>query len=276
MSSASVALDSITSADSTPASSGRFSTASVPEPPPCPPPSRACPVISPEPCAISIDLLDAHQKAQERLAALAAPTWPPPPPAPAPEQTPTWAASSAFPTWPPPPPAPAPEQTPTWAASAAPIWPPPPPAPAPEQTPEKIVRPAFFSGPDKTARPLRSMPRASLQILTFGLQNCDSELVDKCRDWDNGGAEAWFDDNTLRGALRRLGYGSVDLIIDARCFPDPHSHRTGHTGVHPEILSRISFHPQFQRFLRDKVRWNWQKVYAPTLAAAMVAALRGR
>ena len=100
-----------------------------------------------------------------------------------------------------------------------------------------------------------------LKLLTFGLENCDSELVDRCRDFEKGGAEAQFDDKSLHAAMERLGYNNVDLIIDARCFPDPREKKVamGHIGIHPQVIHRIVHHDEFPGFLRMFHR-QWLRV----------------
>jgi len=101
-----------------------------------------------------------------------------------------------------------------------------------------------------------------LQLLTFGLENCDNELVDRCRDWNWGGAEAKFPDTDLQAALKRMGFPHVHLVLDARGFPDFQSAQlTRHLGVHPEIIARITGHKRFPRWLQD-VKRQWKEISA--------------
>lgn len=97
-----------------------------------------------------------------------------------------------------------------------------------------------------------------LRLLTFGLENCESSLVNRCVDSPLGGAGETFRDEELLVALRRVGQPRVDMVLDARCFPDPRAqHVTNHTGVHPEIISRIVENANFPRYLWD-VRRKWR------------------
>ena len=62
----------------------------------------------------------------------------------------------------------------------------------------------------------------------------------------------------LREALGRLGEHRVDLVIDARKFPDRGNRKiTGHPGFHPENMQRILWHKDFGSCLADVwVRWR--------------------
>lgn len=110
-------------------------------------------------------------------------------------------------------------------------------------------------------------PRAGLlKLLTFGLEKLDGELAQLCADSagpeGGGGATVWVDDETLRRALRRQGEPRVDLVIDARAFPDPNAkHTTRHIGVNPEIITRIVHHRHFTWFLQD-VEQQWRRAVA--------------
>lgn len=96
-----------------------------------------------------------------------------------------------------------------------------------------------------------------LQLLTFGLDNCDAELVNRCMDWGGCGARARIPETDLRAALHRQGYPRVDLVLDARCFPDYNAfHLSRHTGVHPEIISRLVEHQRFPVFVQS-LRHRW-------------------
>eukprot|EP00929_Paragymnodinium_shiwhaense_P095160 TRINITY_DN56118_c0_g4_i2.p2 TRINITY_DN56118_c0_g4~~TRINITY_DN56118_c0_g4_i2.p2 ORF type:complete len:283 (+),score=63.15 TRINITY_DN56118_c0_g4_i2:210-1058(+) len=99
---------------------------------------------------------------------------------------------------------------------------------------------------------LGAAPTLSAQLLTFGLENCDNDLVNACMKYDKGGSEAKFSDAMLRDALHRLGYYHVDYIVDARRFPDPDGQsRTQHIGINPAIMARISKHAGFPTFMRQ-------------------------
>jgi len=99
----------------------------------------------------------------------------------------------------------------------------------------------------------------TLRLITFGLENCDSELINLGMD-RGGAAFAEFYDEELREALARKQEPNVDLVLDARRFPDPGAtHNTRHIGVHPEIIERIVRHWHFTEYLRD-VRRKWREV----------------
>jgi len=70
---------------------------------------------------------------------------------------------------------------------------------------------------------------------------------------------AQFSDWQLREALCRLGYPQVDIILDARKFPDfKAQHLTRHTGIHPAIIERITLHDKFPSYLLD-LRKKWRR-----------------
>lgn len=123
-----------------------------------------------------------------------------------------------------------------------------PPLARPLHDPKDVVAsPGGMSGPAKH----------SLQLLTFGLENCDSTLVDRCIDW-GGGHKAYPSENELREALARQKWPDVDIILDARKFPNfVNLALTRHIGIHPEILSSIAQHRNFRSYLQDaKQQWT--------------------
>lgn len=89
-----------------------------------------------------------------------------------------------------------------------------------------------------------------MSLLTFGVENCDSQLVDRCFR-GAGGASETFADSELTEALARLGFPQVDVVCDARDFPDPDARGlTWHTGHNHVIIARIVRHRNFRRWLR--------------------------
>lgn len=96
-----------------------------------------------------------------------------------------------------------------------------------------------------------------IQLATFGLTNCDPRLCEFCNESGQSPAFLKFwDDTPLREALDRLGFNAVDLVEDARCFPDPEGayELNRHTGRNPEIMIRLCKHRNFERWLRDVKR----------------------
>lgn len=131
--------------------------------------------------------------------------------------------------------------------------PPPPPPPPPCPPPSRAREPRPFHPPSRQVQQTDSIcfgRGKELKLVTFGLENCDAELVDECPG-RGGGSCARFSDEELRAAMERKSVGFADLLIDARVFPDPEAlSLTRHTGHHPEIVSRISKHWNFRRWLR--------------------------
>jgi hypothetical protein len=116
----------------------------------------------------------------------------------------------------------------------------------------------------------------TLRLITFGLENCDTELVNGCRDQGDhrgsGGAYARFSEAELRAALTRQGENDVDLVLDARHFPAPNAgHVTRCTGVHPEIIDRLVHHSHFKWYLKDVVKRQWKEILAKKRAEGDVA-----
>lgn len=100
-----------------------------------------------------------------------------------------------------------------------------------------------------------------VQLLTFGLQNCDNYLVDRCSDGVDTGKATIFSDAELQAALTRLHWPEVDIFVDCRRFPDPHKGRyRKHIGVHPEIIHGICENRCFASFLRNNVKSEWKRV----------------
>mmetsp|Transcript_129429 Transcript_129429/g.224718 ORF Transcript_129429/g.224718 Transcript_129429/m.224718 type:complete len:664 (+) Transcript_129429:91-2082(+) len=216
------------------------------QPPPGPPPSRLVqPPPGPPPRA-------AEQASASRRPAdvnTAGPVTAPPYPDSSWFQAPPVVAASpkTAAAAPPPPPGPPPrkDSEPKAAPSQPVVQPPPPPVP--------------YHQVQTNWGQIRGQRRGSgcpgrgrvMELVTFGLENCDADLVDECGG-RGGGSVARFDNEELRAALRRKHVGYADLIMDARCFPDPEALTlTRHTGHHPEIVSRISKHWNFRK-------WLWQ------------------
>lgn len=100
-----------------------------------------------------------------------------------------------------------------------------------------------------------------VQIVSFGVENCDNDLVNECCTSGRGtGANIQFTNLELREALGRLGHPDTEIIVDARPFPDPAAMANGmtrHTGHHPSIIGRICRHKNFRSWLqRVKDSWN--------------------
>ena len=85
--------------------------------------------------------------------------------------------------------------------------------------------------PSCVRSPLPSPPKGTLRLLTFGLANAEEELIELCWNSKDGGACIYVEDYILKDALHRLGEPHVDLVLDARNFPDPHGRKiTSHPG----------------------------------------------
>ena len=118
-----------------------------------------------------------------------------------------------------------------------------------------------------------------MRLLTFGLANTEEELVRLCENSEDGGACINVEDNILKEALHRLGEPDVDLVLDARNFPDPHHRKiTKHPGFYPENMNRIVENRKFKPFLQD-VSKKWRRAVAeqmkqhPGLPLQMVIAV---
>jgi len=108
------------------------------------------------------------------------------------------------------------------------------------------------------------------QIITFGVETLDKQLLERCWKWPGGGATIQFSDEELRAAINRSApnAGTVDVLVDARCFPDPGALQfCKHTGHHHGIITRICQHRNFGRWLSS--------VRARLGAAAAAGAARG-
>ena len=113
--------------------------------------------------------------------------------------------------------------------------------------------------PPPPAPPADSDGRGTLRLITFGLGNCDSELI-ALSDHRGGASHAEISEEELLAALHRKQEGDVDLVIDARRFPNPErTHNTLHIGVHPDIIDQIVRHRNFPQFLKY-VRARWRSV----------------
>lgn len=115
-----------------------------------------------------------------------------------------------------------------------------------------------------------------VEIVTFGLENLDGELSERCAQHPGGGATIRLTREELREALGRTGVPSATLVIDARYFPDPHSQDyTRHTGVHHEIIKRICQHRNFESWLawvkRQFTRAHVSAVRAASCDAAVTS-----
>jgi len=87
-------------------------------------------------------------------------------------------------------------------------------------------------------------------LVTFGLDNLDRELVDKCNSHQGGGATILIEEDELKAALARHEAHDVDLVVDARRFPDPEAMQfTQHTGHHYKIIARLAAHRNFPKWL---------------------------
>jgi len=90
------------------------------------------------------------------------------------------------------------------------------------------------------------------QIITFGVETLDEQLLERCWKWPGGGATIQFSEEELRAAINRSApnVGIVDVVVDARCFPDPEALQfCKHTGHHHGIITRICQHRNFSRWL---------------------------
>jgi len=154
--------------------------------------------------------------------------------------------------------------------------------------------PSLGTEPCPTPAEVPAIIVGSVKLVTFGLSNCEEELVRKCID-RGGAADAHFSESELLQALAQKGFPQVDLCIDARCFPDeiiahrPRSptmrarqmqdsltqsqqvaderaeHLTRHIGRHPKIVTRITRHTQFPAFIED-IRQRWERVLAKRIS----------
>ena len=130
----------------------------------------------------------------------------------------------------------------------------PPARPSPVQPPPPVV---LAARPPPPAKP--ALPALTLKLVTFGLETCgDSHLEKGCEAQRGGGNRASFSDDELRQALQRKGEPSVDIIVDARRFRDPHAEReTRHIGVNPTIISEMVHHRNFKAVLLE-IKQQWR------------------
>ena len=86
----------------------------------------------------------------------------------------------------------------------------------------------------------------------MGLANTEEELIELCCTSKDGGACIYVEDYILEEALHRLGEPHVDLVMDARNFPDPyHKKITSHPGFYPKNMDRIVQNTEFKPYLED-------------------------
>jgi len=148
---------------------------------------------------------------------------------------------------------PEPESEPPPPQPSLPARPPsPPPCPPLRELPGSWLElglAAKGSAEEPTARHcVKSPPR--VELVTFGLENSDPELTERCRQLVGGGASACPCKGDIRAALLRRSVSSDAVLVDARCFPDPESHFfLWHTGRHHEIIARLCRHRNFPSWL---------------------------
>jgi len=132
----------------------------------------------------------------------------------------------------------------------------------------KICR--SFSGVIGIATSQRPPRGQEAQIVTFGVEALDEQLLERCWKWPGGGASIRVSNKELQAALDRSDHevGNVDLFVDARDFPDPEAmHLVRHTGQHHDIITRICRHRNFPKWLGS--------VRSRLGAAAAASAARG-
>ena len=107
-----------------------------------------------------------------------------------------------------------------------------------------------------------------MRLLTFGLANTEEELVRLCDNSKDGGACIYVEDYILKDALHRLGEPHVDLVLDARNFPDPHRRKiTSHPGFYPENMNRIVQNTEFKPYLEDISKKKWRRAVTKQMEA---------
>lgn len=116
--------------------------------------------------------------------------------------------------------------------------PPPPLPPAPQAK-------AAPNQPSQLVQPI-------IDLVTFGLENLDSNLYDRCREHPGGGASVQIPDSDLKEMLRIGRNEDVDIFLDARMFPDPDAFTlTRHSGRHYKIVQRLCQHRNFPTWLKN-------------------------
>ena len=124
--------------------------------------------------------------------------------------------------------------------------------------------------------PLSSPPKGTLRLLTFGLANTEEELLELCDNSKDGGACIYVEDYILKDTLHRLGEPHVDLVLDARNFPDPHRRKiTSHPGFYPENMNRIVQNTEFKLYLEDISKKMAQSRYKTDGSTPRAAAANG-
>eukprot|EP00930_Biecheleria_cincta_P030802 TRINITY_DN21348_c0_g1_i1.p1 TRINITY_DN21348_c0_g1~~TRINITY_DN21348_c0_g1_i1.p1 ORF type:complete len:589 (-),score=109.82 TRINITY_DN21348_c0_g1_i1:127-1893(-) len=156
--------------------------------------------------------------------------------------------------------------------------PPPPPPPPPPPKAAKAAPAAASSsvaanvavagiGVAGTWQPHQAVPKQPapsqekvIELLTFGLENLDSVLYDRCREHPGGGAACQVPDSELIEILRTGRHEDVDIVVDARMFPDPDAFSlTRHSGRHYKIVQRLCQHRNFPSWLQS-VALKFRKV----------------
>ena len=101
-------------------------------------------------------------------------------------------------------------------------------------------------------------------------------LVRLCDNSKDGGACIYVEDYILKDALHRLGEPHVDLVLDARNFPDPHGRKiTSHPGFYPENMNRIVQNTEFKPYLEDISKKMAQSRYKTDGSTPRAAAANG-
>ena len=95
----------------------------------------------------------------------------------------------------------------------------------------------------------------TLRLFTFGLANWDKQLISLNEQRSGAYHRAEVSDKEVQAALQRGQVGTVDLIIDARRFPNSEGlHRTtSHIGVHPDIIVNHRKFPNFEDAVQDRI-----------------------
>lgn len=98
-----------------------------------------------------------------------------------------------------------------------------------------------------------------VELVTFGLEYIDAALLAMCDADPRGGSGVKVSEDDLRDVLKRQGLPDVDMIIDARPFPDPDAGLlTHHVGIHHGIIARVVKHNNFLWFLKS-VKREWTR-----------------
>lgn len=139
-----------------------------------------------------------------------------------------------------PPPPPLPPAPPARAAKAVPAS-----SPVTASTSQQRPNQAAAKQPAQQVQPV-------IELVTFGLENLDSSLYDRCREHPGGGASVQIPDADLKDILRTGRNEDVDIFLDARMFPDPEAFTlTRHSGRHYKIVQRLCQHRNFPTWLKN-------------------------